>query len=68
MKHHHVAQLTAMIEAAQHAHDRRDAAAGADEEQLVRRRVGQDELALHVAQEHELTRLELAVQEGRHLA
>ena len=37
-------------ERAQHAHDRRDAAAGADEEQLLGQRVGQREDALDAAE------------------
>ena len=45
-----VVQRVAALELAQHAHDRRDAAAGADEQQPRRQRVRQAELALDLAE------------------
>ena len=45
-----VVERVAAVEVAQHAHDRRDAAAGADEEQLLGQRVGQHERALDAAE------------------
>ena len=57
---HDVAELVAVVEVAQHAHDRRDPAARADEEQLLGQRVGQDEVALDAAEPHERAGLRLA--------
>ena len=61
-----VLHLVQMIELAQHAHDRRDAAAGADVEQLVRHRIGQGEDALDLAESDDVARLDLLHEEGRH--
>src|SRR5436190_3855350 len=55
-----VVQPAAAIEVAQHAHDRRDAAARAHEQQLVRRRIGELERSLDVAEPHDRPRLRLA--------
>src|SRR5436190_15602389 len=55
-----VVQPAAAIEVAQHAHDRRDAAARAHERQLLRRRSGELERSLHVAEPHDRPRLRLA--------
>ena len=55
-----VAQGVAAVEVAQHAHDGRDAAAGADEEQAVGELVGQLERALDVAEPDDGARLRLA--------
>ncbi len=46
----HVAELPAAIERPQHRHDRRDPGAGADEEELARRRVGHVEGAFDAAE------------------
>src|SRR3954447_10200556 len=53
---HDVVELAAPVEVAQHAHDRRDPAARADEQQLVRQRVGQGEGALDAAEAHDRPR------------
>ena len=50
VEHHGVLKLARVVEVAQHAHDRRDAAPGADEQQLVRARLGQNEITLDAAQ------------------
>ena len=63
-----VAKRVLAVQAAQHAHDRRDPAARADEEHLLRQRIREHELPLHLAQEHERARLELPVHERRDLA
>jgi hypothetical protein len=62
---HHVAQGVAAVEVAQHAHDGRDAAAGADEEQAVGQRVGQRERALDVAEAHDRPGLRVTHEPGR---
>ena len=62
----HVVQRAAALELAQHRPDRRDAAAGADEQRLLRQRVGQAELALDLAEEDHRARLDLAREERRH--
>src|SRR3954468_12482428 len=49
-----VADRVAVVQIADHAHDRRDAAAGADEEQLLRRLVGKHEGPFDAAQAHEI--------------
>jgi hypothetical protein len=55
MQHDHVSHRAA-VEAAQHAHDRRDAAACADEQQLVGQLLGQHEVALDAAQADDAAR------------
>ena len=47
---HGVVELARAVEVADHAHDRSDAAAGADEQQLVRDALGEQEVALHPAE------------------
>src|SRR4051794_11880435 len=61
----HVVQRVLVLEAAQHAHDRRDAAARADEEQLLRDRVGEHELALDPAERDDAARPAAAHEVGR---
>ena len=46
----HIADLVVVIEVTDHAHDRRDPAAGADEQELFRRRIRQHELPLDLAE------------------
>ena len=50
MQDHRLGRGAASGQRSQHAHDRRDAAAGADEEQPVRQGIGQHEGALHAAE------------------
>src|SRR4051794_39607829 len=63
-----VRQLIAAIKGAEHAHDRCDAAARADEQELLRRRVRQHEVALDSPETDHLARLRLADEVRRHLA
>src|SRR3954454_15295713 len=63
-----VVELAAAIEVAQHAHDRGDAAARADEQHAPGQRGGEDETALDAAEPHDRPGLGLAVEEGRDLA
>src|SRR6185437_12172363 len=63
-----IAQLALTLEPAQHAGDRRDAAAGADEEQPLGRRLWQHEGAFDAAQAHHRSRLHARVEERRDLA
>ena len=66
---HDVVEVLAALEAAQHAHDRRDPAAGADEEQLRRQRVGQHERPLDAAEADDRRPAARALHEvGRDLA
>ena len=62
-----VVERVAAAQVAQHAHDRRDSAPGADEQELRRQRVGEGEIALGPSEPHECPRLRLADQEGGHL-
>jgi hypothetical protein len=50
VQEHHVVERVAARQLAQHAHDRRDPAAGADEQQAARERLGQHELPLDVSE------------------
>src|SRR3954469_1686102 len=58
-----VVELPAAIEVAQHAHDRGDAAAGADEQEALGQRIGQDETALDPAEADDRAGLRVAVEE-----
>src|SRR4051794_16994661 len=63
-----VVERLAARQRAQHAHDRRDAAAGADEEEALGERVGQDERALDAAEAHDPAASGLAHEVGGDLA
>jgi len=65
---HDVAQAIAALERAEHAHDRRDAAAGGDEQQLLGDLVGEHERALDPTETYERPGLGVAVEERRDLA
>ncbi len=65
---HDVAQRVLAGQPAQHAHDRRDAAAGADEQQSPRQRLGQHERSFHAAQAHDRPGAHAGEQERRDLA
>jgi len=56
VQQHDVAELAGLVQVAQHAHDRRDAATGADEQQLVGQPLGEQELALDATQGHDRAR------------
>ena len=63
-----VAHVALAIEAAEHGHDRRDAAARGDEEDPLGAILGEDELAFDVGERDDRAGLELAVDVGRDLA
>src|SRR5579862_6269364 len=65
VKEHRVRELVVARELPEHAHDRGDAAAGADEEHLLRERVGENEVALDAAEGNDRTRATVADQVRR---
>jgi hypothetical protein len=65
---HDVLHLVAVVQRSQHRHDRRDPAAGTDEQQLVGDLVGEREVALHAAQADDRPHTGLVREVGRDLA
>src|SRR5438105_2518622 len=63
-----VVDVTVSIERAQHAHDRGDPAARADEEELFGSGLWEHEVAFHSSQSDDLTGSRLANEIRRHLA
>ncbi len=68
VKQHRVGQLVVVVEMAQHAHDRRDAAPRADEQELRWRIVGQHEVAFNAAERDDRPRPPAPHEVGGHLA
>ena len=64
----HVTDRVGGVEMAEHAHDRGDAAAGGDEQELLGRRLGQHEVALDSAERHDRARPAPPHQVRGHLA
>src|SRR4051812_11268401 len=64
----HVVERLLVLEAAQHAHDRRDPAARADEQQLLGDRIGEHELALDTPERDDAAGAPAAHEVGRHRA
>src|SRR5215213_5152522 len=63
-----VPELATAIKRAQHAHDRRHAASGADEQQLLRKGIGQLEVSFGSAEADDGAGLDLADEKRRHLS
>jgi len=68
VQQHDVVEVMVVTEVSEHAHDRGDAASGADEQQLLRGLLGENEIALHSAEADDRAGPAATDQVRRHLA